>query len=94
MKKVRTSAALPRFSFFGMGIAPTPAPTLAQPPHLPASRQGPFCSILPEDRRGGLAKGGPMNQGITRAATFPVGACSDGIHFWIASNDANKLARY
>jgi hypothetical protein len=35
-----------------------------------------------------------MNQGITGAATFPVGACSDGIDFWIASNDANKLARY
>jgi hypothetical protein len=30
----------------------------------------------------------------TGGITFPLGACSDGINFWIALNGISKLARF
>jgi DNA-binding beta-propeller fold protein YncE len=36
----------------------------------------------------------PLGTFSTGAITFPVGACSDGLNFWITLNSTGKLARF
>jgi hypothetical protein len=36
----------------------------------------------------------PIGSFPTGASTFPSGACSDGVNFWITLSNANKLARF
>jgi DNA-binding beta-propeller fold protein YncE len=36
----------------------------------------------------------PIGSFSTGANTFPYGACSDGLYFWIALNNTDKLARF
>jgi hypothetical protein len=36
----------------------------------------------------------PLGTFATGAGTFPVGACSDGLNFWITLNNVDKLARF
>ncbi|MFY9552255.1 MAG: hypothetical protein WAU32_13980, partial [Thermoanaerobaculia bacterium] len=36
----------------------------------------------------------PLGSFLVGPSTFPLGACSDGINFWITLNGASQLARF